>query len=50
MSLWDDFLDNIAKPVGRTITEGAKFWADTITGNIGSPSQAIGNIVIPAAV
>jgi len=50
MSLWNDFLDNIAKPVGRTITEGAKFWADTITGNIGSPSQAIGNIVIPAAV
>lgn len=50
MSVWNDFLDNIAKPVGRTFAEGAKFWANTITGNIGSPSQAIGNIVIPAAV
>ena len=50
MSLWNDFLDNIAKPVGRTFAEGAKQWANTITGNIGSPGQAIGNIIIPAAV
>jgi hypothetical protein len=50
MSVWNDFLDNIAKPVGRTLTEGAKFWANTVTGNISSPSQAISNVVLPAAV
>lgn len=50
MSLWNSFLDNIAKPFGNAIVGGIEDWKNTLTGSIGSPGQAIGNIVIPAAV
>jgi hypothetical protein len=50
VSLWNNFLDNIAKPVGRGLAEGASSWANWFTGNIGSPASAVGNIVLPAAV
>jgi hypothetical protein len=50
MSVWNDFLDNIAKPVGKTLADGVKFWSNTITGNISSPSLAISNVILPAAV
>lgn len=50
MSLWNSFLDNIAKPIGNTIVGGIEDWKNTLTGSIGSPAQAIGNVVIPAAV
>ena len=50
MSLWNDFLDNIAKPIGSGIASGAKDWAGWFTGNIQSPAAAVSNIVLPAAV
>jgi hypothetical protein len=50
MSLWNSFLDNIAKPVGNTVASSANYWKDIIMGTIGSPSQAISNVVIPAGV
>lgn len=50
MSLWSSFLDNIAKPVGGAIGNVGEYLAGTFTGNFGSPSQAISNIVLPAAV
>jgi hypothetical protein len=50
MSLWNSFLDNIAKPVGNTLASGAENWFKTITGNFGSPSQAISSVIIPAAI
>jgi hypothetical protein len=50
MSLWNDFLDNIAKPVGKTIAAGADYWKDAFTGNLGSPSQFISNVATNAGV
>ncbi len=50
MSLWNDFLDNIAKPIGSGIATGAKEWASWFSGNVTSPSQAVSNIVLPAAI
>ncbi len=50
MSLWSSFLDNIAKPVGGAIGNVGEYLAGTFTGNFGSPSQAISNIVIPAGI
>jgi len=50
MSLWNDFLDNIAKPVGKTFTNAADYWKDAFTGNLGSPSQFISNAATNAGV
>lgn len=50
MSLWSSFLDNIAKPVGGALGNIGEYLAGTFTGNFGSPSQAISNIVIPAGI
>jgi hypothetical protein len=50
MSLWNSFLDNIAKPVGRTFARGVQYAGDTALGVIGSPSSAISQTVLPAAV
>ena len=50
MSLWSSFLDNIAKPVGGAIGNVGEYLAGTFTGNFGSPSQAISNIVTSAGV
>lgn len=48
MSLWNDFLDNIAKPIAKGIATGAKSLGETFLGTISSPAQAISGIVIPA--
>jgi hypothetical protein len=50
MSLWNDFLDNIAKPVGRTFGNSVDYWKDAFTGNLGSPSQFISNVATDAGV
>ena len=50
MSLWNDFLDNIAKPVGKTFVDAADYWKDAFTGNLGSPSQFISNAATNAGV
>jgi hypothetical protein len=50
MSLWNNFLDNIAKPIGQGLAKGVSDWAGWFTGNISSPAQAISNVVIPAGV
>jgi hypothetical protein len=50
MSLWNDFLDNIAKPVGKTIAGSVDYWKDAFTGNLGSPSQFISNVATDAGV
>jgi len=50
MSLWNSFLDNIAKPVGGFIGNTAEYLAGTFTGNFGSPSQAVSNIITSAGV
>ena len=50
MSLWNSFLDNIAKPAGGAIGNLGEYFAGVITGNFGSPSQAISNIIIPAGI
>jgi len=50
MSLWNSFLDNIAKPTGNALASGVNYWKDIIAGSISSPSQAISNVVIPAGV
>lgn len=47
MSLWNSFLDNIAKPVGKAFVRGAEI-AGGFASNI-IPSQAVSNIVLPAA-
>ena len=53
MSLWNSFLDNIAKPIGKSIYGGASqavnFVGQAIPG-VPSPSTAITNMVIPAAI
>ena len=50
MSLWSGFLDNIAKPVGRTFARGVEYIGGTAADMIGSPSAAVSQIVLPAAV
>lgn len=50
MSLWNSFLDNIAKPIGNAIVKTPETVAGIFTGNLVSPSQAISNIVIPAGI
>ena len=50
MSLWNDFLDNIAKPVGKTFVNAGDYWKDAFTGNLGSPSQFISNVATNAGV
>jgi hypothetical protein len=50
MSLWQEFLDNIAKPVGRNIVSGAEYAGQKLGEMIASPAKAVGDIVIPAAV
>jgi hypothetical protein len=46
MSLWNDFLDNIAKPVGKTFGNSVNYWKDAFAGNLGSPSQFISNMIV----
>jgi hypothetical protein len=50
MSLWNSFLDNIAKPVGGTIARGAEQLIENFTSIAGSPAQAISSVVLPAAI
>lgn len=58
MSLWSSFLDNIAKPVGGAITGAGKLvgtGAKSLLENFGmdsisSPSAAVSNVIVPAAV
>lgn len=50
MSLWQDFLDNVAKPVGRSIAKGAEYAGEKLVGMIASPAAGVGDIVLPAAV
>ena len=50
MSLWNSFLDNIAKPVGKAFVSGVEYTAGALGGMIGSPSQAISQTILPAAV
>ena len=50
MSLWQEFLDNIAKPVGRTLVRGAEFAGGKLADIIPSPAAAVSDIVLPAAV
>jgi hypothetical protein len=47
MSLWNSFLDNIAKPVGGAIGNVGEYLAGTFTGNFDSPSRTLKNIIIP---
>lgn len=49
MSLWNDFLDNIAKPVGKSIVSGAQAAGGFLGAAISSPAQAIINAVVPGA-
>lgn len=48
MSLWNNFLDNIAKPLGSAIASGAKQAGEFLGSTIASPAQGITNIIIPA--
>lgn len=50
MSLWNSFLDNIAKPVGKAFVSGVEYTAGAFGSMIGSPSAAISQTVLPAAV
>lgn len=58
MSLWSSFLDNIAKPVGGVFASAGKLagtGAKSLLQNFGvdslsSPSAAVSNVVVPAAV
>lgn len=49
MSLWNDFLDNIAIPVGKSIAAGAAGAGKFVASSISSPAQAIINAVVPGA-
>ena len=53
MSVWNSFLDHIAKPVGKAIESGAKatldFVGQAIPAGVPSPSNALNQIVLPAA-
>jgi hypothetical protein len=48
MSFWDNFLDTIAKPVGKAIAGGAEQAASFIGRSLLSPAQTLINAVIPA--
>ena len=48
MSLWNNFLDNIAKPLGKALVGGAEQAASFIGKGIMSPAQALIGAVIPA--
>jgi hypothetical protein len=50
MSLWNSFLDNIAKPIGKAFVQGVEYTGNTLGSIIASPSQAISQAVIPAGV
>jgi hypothetical protein len=50
VSLWNSFLDNIAKPVAKAFVGGVEYTAGALGSMIGSPSQAVSQMVIPAAV
>lgn len=51
MPLWNDFLDKVAKPVGRFVEKTATGVLDTFGGATSfiSPGAAVSNIVLPAA-
>ena len=51
MPLWNDFLDKVAKPVGRFVEKTAMGTLDMFggPGSFVSPAQAVTNIVMPAA-
>jgi len=46
MSLWNSFLDNIAKPIGSTLGD----IPGILAGTLGTAGQTIKNVVIPAGV
>lgn len=48
MSLWNDFLNKIAKPTGRAIVRGAENVGGFVATGLASPAQALLNSVIPA--
>ena len=50
MSLWNDFLNNIAKPVGSAILGGAKTAGEFVIGGIASPAQAIVPTITQAGI
>jgi hypothetical protein len=57
MSVWQNFLDNIAKPIGRgaqafgeSVVGGAQYIGEFAAKAISSPGQAIADIVLPAGV
>jgi hypothetical protein len=50
MSLWDDFLDRIAKPVGSAIAGGAKAAAEFVAGGLASPAQSIVPTITQAGI
>lgn len=50
MSLWNSFLDNIAKPVGGALVRGAQYFGETAADIVASPSRAVSQTVLPAAV
>jgi hypothetical protein len=49
MSLWEDFLNNIAKPVGKAIGEGAGSAVSFLGKALQSPAQAITGAIVPAS-
>lgn len=48
MSLWNDFLNKIAKPTGKAIVKGAEQAVNFLGTGLASPAQAVLNSVIPA--
>lgn len=54
MSVWNSFLDHIAKPVGKAIEGGAKqaldFVGQAIPGGVPSPANVLNQTILPAAV
>lgn len=48
MSFWDNFLDTIAKPVGKAIASGAEQAASFVGRGLLSPAQTLINAIIPA--
>jgi hypothetical protein len=54
MSLWNSFLDNIAKPVGKALETGAgqvvDFVGQSFAGIVPTPSKVISGIAIDAGI
>ena len=48
MSLWNDFLNKIAKPTGRAVVRGAENVGGFVGTALTSPAQAVLNSIIPA--